>query len=204
VPALALSAALAIGVVLTIGETIGIAAVVSTGEPLGAAVRRGAAALPAFVVGVAIAVALSWLTGRFDGWWQAHRGETDALFIRYMNVTRTRSVHASAAAVSWFVRWVLSLSLITALTTTIAVNRKAGLRGGLRNGLAIVPLVVALAVAELFSRAEPLAYWRPARIATWLEPTFVGVKLAVLYAAGACVAAAAIAVVCQVSRGRTT
>jgi hypothetical protein len=204
VPALALSAALALGVVLTIGETIGIAAVISTGESLGTAMRRGAAALPAFVVGVVIAVALWWLTGLFDGWWQAHRGETDALFIRYLNVTHTRAVHASAAAVSWFVRWVLSLSLITALTTTVAVNRETGLRGGLRNALAIVTLVVAVAVAELFSRAQPLAYWRPARIAPWLEPTFVGVKLGLLYAAGSCVAAAGIAIVCRVSRRRTT
>lgn len=200
--ALTLSALLGFVAVAAVGAATAATAAVADGAPSGDAVRRSVAALPAFVVGLAIIGTLWWLTGAIDGWWLAHRGETDALFIRYLNVTRTRPLHQAVALALWIVRWVIGLSTVAALVTTAVVRPAAGLLGGIRNAVTIASLVTTLAIAGLLARAWPIVYWRPARIAPWLEPTFVTLKLALLYAAASAVVALGIVVMRRVAASR--
>ena len=201
--ALTVSAALGLAVLATVGATTAATAAVTDGASAGNATRRSVSALPAFIVGLAIMGALWWLTGAISGWWLAHRGETDALFIRYMNVTRTRALHDAVALALWTVRWVVGLSTVAALVTTAAVRPAAGLRGGIRNAVAVTSLATTLVIAGLLARAWPIVYWRPARLAPWLEPTFVSLKLALLYAAASAVVASGIAVMRRVAAARS-
>jgi hypothetical protein len=82
----------------------------------GVGVRRTLAALPSFVAGLAVFAILWWLTGFADGWWRAHHGAVDALFLRYLGATRTQPVHQAAFRATWLVRWVLGLSIVAGLT----------------------------------------------------------------------------------------
>jgi hypothetical protein len=200
--ALGLSALLVVGAIAAAGATIAAAASVAGGTSPNDTFRRAAAALPAFVVGLLIACALWWLTGIAGGWWDLHRGETDALFIRYANITKTGALHATVAWLLWFVRWVIGGSIVAALVTTVAVRREAGLRGGLRTGVALLPIVATLAIAELLSRAWPIVYWRPRRLPQGVEPLFVGVKLAVLYLVASAAIAAGIALIRRAALSR--
>ncbi len=200
--ALTLSALIALLAVVAVGATVAAAVAAADDASAGDGLRRSLTALPAFVLGLAITGALWWLTGAAGDWWLAHRGETDALLIRYGNITHTRPLHSSVAAVLWLGRWVIGVSMVAALVTAAAVRPAAGLRRGLRNGVALVPLAVTLAIAELFTRAWPMVYWRPKRVAAWMEPTFVGVKLAVLYLVAALIVAAGIVVMRRVAVAR--
>jgi len=193
--ALTLSAVLALVIVLSAGMAIATAACAADGASAGDVARRSLYALPAFVAGLLIAGALWWLTGASGSWWQAHRGETDALLILHANIAHTRGLHNTVAEVLWIIRWGLSLSVIVALVTTAAVRPAAGLAGGLRNGVAWTSLAASVVIAEALARAWPIVYWRPARITTAMEPAFVGVKLALLYVLASVIAAAGISLI---------
>ena len=195
VPALALSAALAVLVAVAAGFTTGSAAALVAGAafspptastPLASLReigRRALRALPGFLAGLMIFGVLWWITGSADDWWRAHRGEVDAVFLRYLGTGRTALMHEGVFQTTWLVRWALGLSAVAGLVAACTIGGIRAAAGGLRAAVRIVPLVVtaiaALVVGKGLSR---LVYWRPKAIPpNWLEPAFVAIKLSVLY-----------------------
>jgi hypothetical protein len=192
--ALTLSAALLLAIVATLGGIIAASSAVADGAGVAGVLRRSIAAMPAFALGVIVFAALWWLTGAIDAWWRAHRGEVDAASIRYLNVARTQSLHQAVFLILWIVRWVIGLSIVAALATTAAAHGVHAAGAGLRNAVRPAPIAAGLAAALLLTGLWRLVYWRPARLAPWLEPTFVASKLTVLYVAAVSIVALALAV----------
>ena len=189
--ALAVSALLALLVAVTVGATTAFAAAVSLEAGYRAAARRALASLPAFAAGLAIFVVLWWVSGRAEGWWNAHAGEVDALIISRTGITRTALLHRSVFWALWFLRWVMGLSVIVALVVAAIDRGPAALATGLRLALRGRPLLAATVAALVVSQGLwATAYWAPGALpANWAEPLFVGTKLAVLYALAALVVA---------------
>ena len=192
--ALTLSAALVLAIAATLGSTIAASTAIGDGASGAEVASRSIAALPAFALGVIVFAALWWLTGAIDAWWRAHRGEIDATFIRYLNVARTQPLHQAMFWIVWAVRWVIGLSVVAALVTTAATRDMHVVGAGLRNAVRPAPLGAGLAAAILLTGLWRLVYWRPARLASRLEPTFVASKLAVLYLAAVSIVALALTV----------
>jgi hypothetical protein len=199
--ALALSAALVLLIVLTAGVTTAVASGLSQQATIIAAVRRAAAALPGFVGGLVVFAILWWLTASADIWWGGHRGEIDAVVLRYLGATRTGWFHEAVAWVIWLVRWVLGLSVIAGLVTALGGAR--GVSSGLRVSVRLAPLAaVTLGVVAVSEGLWRLAYWRPAGLPpNWAEPVFAVTKCAVLYALTAVVAALVLEVYRPAARG---
>lgn len=194
--ALTLSAVLLLLVAVTVGVTTASAMAFAQDVSPGVGVRRTLAALPSFVAGLAVFAILWWLTGFADGWWRAHHGAVDALFLRYLGATRTQPVHQAAFRATWLVRWVLGLSIVAGLT---AAGAQGGMRlagSGLRLSVRLAPLAAAavgiLVVSEGLWR---IVVWRPKSLPpNWAEPTFATAKLIVLYALTVAIAAAVLRV----------
>jgi hypothetical protein len=189
--ALLASLLLTLSIVVLTGLTTAAAAAVAPGLPRLTVVRRAIAALPAFVVGLAIFAALWWLTAGVDDVWTRHRGEIDAMFIRYLGVTGTAPLHSAERWLTWTVRWGLGLSVVAALATSGWRGVRA-LTPALRTAIGWTPLaavtVAAVTVAEGLWR---VATWRP----QWLPPSsievvFAAVKLGLLYLLFVIIAAA--------------
>jgi hypothetical protein len=188
VPALALSAALALLVAVAAGLTTASAATLVAGAAFSPPAsreigRRALRALPGFLAGLMIFAALWWITGSADDWWRAHRGEVDALFLRYLGTGRTALVHEGVSQTTWLVRWALGLSAVAGLVAAGTIGGTRAAARGLRAAVRIVPLLVtaiaALVVGKGLSR---LVYWRPKAIPpNWIEAAFVAIKLSVLY-----------------------
>ena len=158
--------------------------------------RHMGAAIGGFVLGLAIFAALWWSTDRADTWWADHRGEVDALFLRYGGMTRTAWLHQTVSWVTFLARWALGLSVVTGLVVAGARGGGHTLRRGIRGSVRLVSLAATLVGVVIVSEGLwRLALWRPTRLPpTWMEPAFVTVKLAVLYALTVAVAAVVLGV----------
>jgi hypothetical protein len=159
--------------------------------PARVVVRRSVTALPSFLLSLTLLAVLWWITGRLDEWWNAHRGEIDAVSLRYLGVTRTEPLHTAAAWATWLVRWVLGLSMAAGIT---AWGAHGGLRTtgrGLRLSLRAVPLAATAAGVLMVSEGiRRLAFWRPASLPpTGAEVIFAVLKIGVLYLATVTIAA---------------
>jgi hypothetical protein len=146
--------------------------------------HRMRAAIGGFVAGLAIVATLWWATGRADGWWSAHRGEVDALFLRHGGMTRTRWLHQTVFWVTFLVRWALGMSVLAALVVAGASGGRHPFRRGLRSSVHVAALSTTMvAVVIVTGGLWRLAWWRPRSLpSTWIEPAFVTLKLTVLYA----------------------
>lgn len=183
VPMLLLSAGLAVAIVGVAGIASGGAAALGDDAPFIEAGRQGRLALGAFLIGWVL-VALIWrVAGTCESWWGLHRGEIDAVFLRYLAVTRTRWLHETVSWGFWVVRWVVGLSILAALTAAGTLHGARGLVRGLRIGLGVRSLgAVAVLVAMLSLLQRYVLYWRPRRLPPHAaELAFVGIKLTVLY-----------------------
>ena len=180
--ALALSASLVPLIVGTAAATTAGAVMIANGATRDAW-RHTGAAIGGFVVGLAIFAVLWWSTGSVDTWWGNHRGEVDALFLRYGGITRTAGVHQTVFWVTFLTRWALGLSVVTGLVVAGATGGGRMLRRGLRGSVRLVSLAATLVGVVIVSEGLwRLALWRPKRLPpTWMEPAFVTIKLAVLY-----------------------
>lgn len=182
VAALALSALLVFVVLGGIGATLASAACVSTGASIMPALRRSAVTLPLFAFGLAM-FGLLWIaTGWFDAWWLNHRGEADAVALRYLGFTKTAPVHAAISWLSWLLRWVVGTSIVIAFAVVAATGSAADVWRSVRVGLGLVPLatltVGVLAVSQGLWR---IAQWRPATLPpTSAEIYFSTAKLGML------------------------
>jgi hypothetical protein len=199
--ALTLSATLVVATTVAAGVATAASAALADGGTGGDAARQSVTAVPAFVVGLLVFGALWWVTGSGDLWWRVHRSEIDAISIRYLNVTRTGALHETVAWTFWLARWMLGLSAIAALVTTATVRGAGAVGPGLRNALRLPSLVAAgTALAIVAGGLSRLVYWRPAKLATWLEPVFVTSKLIVLYIAALSIVALVLAVYRRAAR----
>lgn len=199
--ALTLSAALVLLMVMTAGATTAVASAFSQHATASRAVRLVAPGLSGFVGGLAVLVILWWLTAAADAWWRAHLGEIDAVLVCYPGVTRTGWLHEAVLRTIWLARWVLGLSAIAMLVTALTGAR--GVPSGLRTSVRLAPLAaLTLGVVVVSEGLWRLLYWRPRRLpSSWVEPTFVVTKLAVLYALTAVIAALVLDVYRRAARG---
>ncbi len=188
--ALLLSAALVVVGVLVVGLTIGTVIALANKAPIRPALARGIRALPGFLLGAVVLLGLVWLTGLIDDQWALHRGEIDALFLRYGGTDRTAGIHAAVAWLMWLLRWGLGLAAVAAATAGVAASPGSAAGGGAVRGLgqtfALRPLgatvIALLAGWGLWS----FVYWRPRGMtADSTELAFVSVKLGALLLAGA-------------------
>lgn len=182
--ALTLSAVLVVLVAVTVAATTACAAAVSLETGGRARARRVLGSLPAFAIGLAVFAILWWITGAAEAWWGRHAGEVDALIISRTGMTRTSALHSAVSWALWFVRWVVGFSAIAALAVATIERGPRAIATGLRLALRGVPLAAATAGALLVSQALwRSVYWAPPSLpANWVEPLFVGTKLALLYA----------------------
>lgn len=188
--ALLLSALLVMLVVVVAGVTVGTVIALAGGQPLRSALTRGVRALPAFLLGAFVLLALVWLTGAIGDQWALHRGEIDALFLRYAGTDRTAGVHTGIEWLMWLLRWGLGLAAIAAATAGVAAAReRAGAAGAVRGlGGAWSPLPLGATLLALLAGwgLWSIVYWRPKGMtADITELAFVSVKLGALVLAGA-------------------
>ncbi len=198
---LTLSGILALGVFATLGLTIGGAASLAAGAVPGTTTRRAVAALPRFAAGLVVFALLWWITDGAERWWTLHRGEVDAVFIRYGNITSTRRLHETVFWMIWLVRWGLGCSVVAALVAAGSDGWRAWVRG-LRASIRLAPLVTASMAAVVLSEAVwRIVYWMPKSLpVSWIEFVFAGLKLIVLYALVIGIAAFVIGVCGRASR----
>lgn len=203
VPAIGLSAALALCTVALAGITLGTAAAVSDDCTANAAIRRGLRALPVFVIALLLAVLLWWGANAVDATWSAHAGEVDALAIRYLDATRTAWLHASVAWLTWAVRWVLTPSVVISLTTAGSVDGLRSTARGLHTAVRIVPLAsVAVAAAIVFGGLGTFVDWKPRGLPpTWMEAAFLSGKLLAVYIATTLIVAILLRIHRRAARG---
>lgn len=125
------------------------------------------------------------LTGSAATGWSGHRGEVDAWFMLHVGWARTARLHDAVWWIIAFLRYVVGISLALALLGWAVSRGLASLARGRWLAAALSPLRLALIAALLLVLVWlpwRAVYWRPAWVAaTWQEPTFVAVKLAVLY-----------------------
>jgi hypothetical protein len=182
VVALLASAVAFLSVIVCAGLATAAALTVPQGGPTREIIRRAVRTLPLFLLGLVIFAALWWLTARVDSWWSAHRGETDAIMLRYLGLTNTNWLHLAATWLIWLVRWGLGLSSVAAFSAAGA-SGKGQVTSGLRGAVRLAPLAMAVAAALIVSQGVwRWVYWRPAGLSpSYAELAFVVVKLGVLY-----------------------
>ncbi len=183
---LALSAALALLVVFTVGWTEAAASLGWRADlTMGQAARRGLRAAP-IVVAAAVVFALFWLLAAHAGvWLDAHGGEIDAWLIATFETSKTAWVHRVLDAVLFIVRYVVGVSAAVALLSAgaragwRAVGRLAWIRAAFsRRQLGIVGAAMVLFVFLPLGAV----YWHPQTIpANAVEILFVAVKLGTIY-----------------------
>ena len=184
--ALLLSALLVLVGLFVLGVTIGSVIALAQSSAPGAALTRGVRALPGFLIGVVVFLALAWVTLSISDQWSLHRGEIDALFVRYAGTDRTAGVHTGVEWLMWLLRWGLGLAAVAAATAGLAVVPGSGPIRGLGQALSPRPLgatvIALLAGWGLWS----IVYWRPKGMtADSTELAFVSIKLGALFLAGA-------------------
>lgn len=178
--ALALSALLALLLVVVGGYGLAVTLSVAAGSSVGRAMRDGVRGMPGLLCGVALFIVLAFVTGAIEGSWVEHGGEIDALFLRYAGTANSGWIHPTVAWVLWLMRWGIGGALVIGATVGGA------LRGTIRRGLGLAfaprPLGATL-VALLGAYAMwALVYWRPAGLpADTAEVAFVSVKLSLLF-----------------------
>ncbi len=194
--ALLFSAALVVVLAVGIGFTIGTATGAGASLEIGQAVRRATGALPVFSAGLVIFGLLAVATVSFDGWWAAHRGEVDAVAVRYANITATTPLHTAVAWASWLVRWVIGLSFVVALVVASVLRSDVNRPNGLRLAVTALPLgAAAIGVLLVTQGLWRVAPWRPQSLpATRAEVYFSAAKLGLLYLVAVVIATAVLAV----------
>jgi hypothetical protein len=204
VMALTLSAGIIATMVAVSGLAIGAAAAFVQRTPLRQIGGRAAATLLHFAIGLLLFAMLWLITGSATNWWTAHRGEIDAVILRYLGRTETAWLHTSAFWAFWLIRWALGLSFVAGLVSAGVSGGVRGIARGLRLSVALAPLAVATVVVLLVARGLwPITYWRPGSLPpTWVQPAFAAVKLGVLFLLASSLAAIVLIVYGSSGRSR--
>lgn len=149
-----------------------------------AALSRSIRAFPAFLVALALWLAVRWLSIRFLRYHEAHSGELDAWFISTLNWTRITWLHRTIDWILHIVQFVIGTSLAVTLLATIATGSfaHAASLGWLKRAFSPLQLVIiAVAFYGLIYLPWQAVYWRPASLpATAAEVAFAITKLLLL------------------------
>ncbi len=183
--ALLLSALLVVAGLLVLGVTVGTVLALAGGAALRAALARGVRALPGFLLGGVVLLALVWLTGSISDQWALHRGEIDALFLRHAGTDRTAGLHTGVDWLMWLLRWGLGLAAVAAATAGMAAGAGPGAVRGLGQALSPRPLAATVLALLAGWGLWSVIYWRPKGMtADITELAFVSVKLGAVLLAG--------------------
>lgn len=140
-------------------------------------IRRTAA----FAVAAVAFGAIWWLTGKASAWWFGHAGEIDAVLMLRLGWTRTSSLHTTVRWVLLFIRHIVGLSV--AVTMMKRVLDRSVTIAGMKTLTAPVRLIeIAVCLAVFVVLPWRFVWWRPRAIPpTWIELTFVALKLGLIY-----------------------
>lgn len=148
---------------------------------IGGVARRVFWVVPA----LAVFAALWWVTGVHLRYFEVHAGEIDAWFIAKTGWVRTAWFHVGMQWIGYFLRFVVGVALALSLFAAGLGQSWAGAaRGGwLARAFSWRTLaIVGLALLAIWAGPWQLAYWRPSGLpSTWMQPTFAGAKLVVLF-----------------------
>ncbi|MBE3132913.1 MAG: hypothetical protein IMZ55_05530, partial [Acidobacteria bacterium] len=126
-----------------------------------------------------------WLTGLGFQWAAGHRGEIDAWLMARWGWTRTAWLHSAVVWLLRTVRYALGVSLAVGLVAAAVADgwRAVARAHWLRQALAPRQwMLVGLALLLFVWGPWQAIGWRPGLVpATWVEPLFVGAKLAAIY-----------------------
>lgn len=192
---------LSVGLVALIGVlmacAIGITVGVAGGGGLRESVRGAHRSIPGFLAGAVVFAALWWLTTAIDTQWDIHRGEIDALFLRYAGTANTSWAHTTSSWLTWLIRWDAGL-LAVAGAIAGSYSRRGVLSGVGRafDGLSVVACTLALVSGYWLWK---ITYWRPAMNPGTTEVMFVAAKLGLLACLGVLLAAIVVHAVARVS-----
>ena len=177
--ALATSAVLLLLTAFISAVTLSVALETAAGVSISAAVRRALRGVPGFLVGFVLFAALWYVTTSIDNLWALHRGEIDALMLRYAGTANTGWIHTGATWFLWLVRWGVGLAIVCAATAG-AMNHLGAVRG-MSTAFSLVPLGATIAALVAGRGLWWIANWRPMRlIVTTSELVFVSTKLTLL------------------------
>lgn len=154
------------------------------GVPLRQACRRGAAAVPGFVLGLIVYAAIWWAADGAGEWTGVRSGEIDAWLMMRTGSPNTAWVHRALGITLAILRDIVGLSVAVALAIFAGAGgwhelmRTRWLRAAFsRRQIATIGLAVVLLIAM------PLraVYWRPTSLpASGVEVAFVTAKLLVI------------------------
>lgn len=174
--ALLLSVILVVLVAAIFACTVGVASGVVRGNSLGQALRGAHLSLAGFVVGGVVFAALWWLTTMIDTQWAIHRGEIDALFLRYAGTANTSWVHATSSWLMWLIRW--DIGVLAVVGAIAASSSRRAVVQGLGRAFDLLPLVACTTALIAGYWLWKVTYWRPAAVSPGTsELMFVGAKL---------------------------
>lgn len=177
--------------------TIGVAVGVARGSRLLQSLRDAHRSIPGFATGLVVFATVWWLTTTIDTLWAIHRGEIDALFLRYVGTANTSWAHTTTTWLMWLIRWNVGLLAIAGAIAGSYSRRGAvsGL-GAILDGTALLSCTLALVSGYWLWK---LTYWRPAAVsAGTTELVFVAAKLGLLACLGLLLAVVVVHVVARV------
>ena len=181
--ALLLSVGLAGLIAVVAAAAIGTATGVVREASLVDALRGAPRAIPGLFAGAAVFGVLWWLTTTVDEQWAMHRGEIDALFLRYAGTARTSWAHTASAWLMWLVRW--DLGLLAVIGAIASSYSRRGVLRGLATAFEGMPLLITTMALIAWYWVWKVAYWRPASLTPGTsELLFVGAKLGLLTVLG--------------------
>lgn len=181
--ALLLSFVLAVLIAVVAAAAVGTATGVVRDNSLLDALRGAPRAVPGLLAGAMVFGLLWWLTTTVDDQWALHRGEIDALFLRYAGTANTSWLHTTAAWMMWLVRW--DLGLLAAVGAIASSYARRGALRGLATAVEGVPLLVTTAALIAGYWLWKVTYWRPTSVTPGAsELILVGAKLGVLACLG--------------------
>jgi hypothetical protein len=179
---LALSALLLLAMVVECALVVNAAVLLANGDGFAASVAGGARRIHWFLVAAIPAALLIWAVLRGDAWVARHSGEINAWFIARFGWSDVSALFRAQEYLSVWIRWVLLP--VTALAALAAMLRagSAAPRLWLRTAWHWRPLLIAtVAFVVLIALPWRAAFWRPQNLpATWVEPAFAGVRLALI------------------------
>lgn len=181
--ALLLSVVLVVSGATIVACALGVAASVARGSGLSEAIRGAHRSLTGFVAGAVVFAVLWWLTTAVDAQWAIHRGEIDALFLRYLGTANTSWAHTTSSWLMWLIRWDLGLLAIVGAIAASSSGR--GVMQGLGTAFDLLPLLTCTSALIAGYWLWKVTYWHPAAVGPGTtELIFVGAKLGLIGGVG--------------------
>lgn len=196
--ALLLSGVLVVLIAAISACTVGVATGVVRGSGLVEALRGAHRSLAGFVAGAVVFTVLWWITTLVDTQWANHRGEIDALFLRYAGTANTSWLHSASSWLMWLIRW--DIGLLAVIGAIAASYARRSVIQGLSTAFDVLPFIMCTAALIAGYWLWKVTYWRPATVSPGTaELMFVGAKLGLLAGLGLLLATLVVQAVARVA-----